>query len=69
MMTTSRRNSAQPVVKLLQKTSLKLAETEANIEMFSQMTRNAVATNDVMSFAVKQSKLKKGICSSPLHPP
>ena len=55
MMTTSARNSAQPVVKLLKKTSCKIAETEANIEMFSKMAKNAVATYDVRSFVTKQS--------------
>ena len=63
-MTTSARNSAQPVVKLLNKTSCKIAETEANIEMFSKMAKNAVATNDVRSFVTKQSdkmRVTKGL--------
>ena len=37
----------------------KLNETEAIVEMFSQMVSNGVATNDVRNFVVKQSNMKK----------
>ena len=37
----------------------KLNEIEANVEMFSQMVSNGVATNDVRNFVVKQSNMKK----------
>ena len=37
----------------------RLTETETNIEMFSRMVRTGVATNDVRSFVVKQSEMKR----------
>ena len=37
----------------------KLNETEAVIDMFSQMVRCGVATNDVRNFVTNQSNMKK----------
>ena len=43
----------------LKGTCKRLNETEAVVEMFSQMIRNGVATNDVRNFVAKQSDMKK----------
>ena len=37
----------------------RLNDTEANIEMFSQMVRCGVATNDIRNFVMRQSEMKK----------
>ena len=50
---------AKQVEKRLKKTSISIAETETNVEMFTKMTRLTVATNDVRSFVVNQAKLKR----------
>ena len=50
---------AKPVVKLLQKTCRRLAESEANVNMFKQMARNTIATNDVRSYVANQSKMRR----------
>ena len=43
----------------LKGTCKRLNETEAVVEMFSQMIRNGVATNNVRNFVAKQSDMKK----------
>ena len=50
MTTTPRDVSAKPAVKLLKKTCIKVAEVEENVSLFTKMTRNLVATNDVRQF-------------------
>ena len=50
---------AKRVEKLLKKISISIGETEANVEMFTEMTRCAIATNDVRSFVVNQARLKR----------
>ena len=60
MMTKPRsEGSAKPVEKLLQKTCKSIAEVEANVEMFTQMTKNAIATNDVRNYVKNQAMIKK----------
>ena len=50
------RASATKVVRRLKDVCRKLSVTESNVELFSKMTRNTIATNDVRSFMVSQSK-------------
>ena len=44
--------SDNKVEKLLEKTYLKLAESEATIEMFRRMLATGVSTNDVRNFMI-----------------
>ena len=50
--------NAKDVEELLERTCRKLCETEINIRLFSKMTRNGVATNDVRNFVSNQAMLK-----------
>ena len=47
------------VEKQLKEICMKLNETEANVEMFCNMVRNGIATNDVRNFVSKQSDMKR----------
>ena len=46
--------SDKEVVKQLEETCNKLAVNEANVELFTKMTRSRVATSDVRSFMESQ---------------
>ena len=61
MMTTSLEETcAETVARQLRQTCRKLAVTEANVELFSDMAKNGVATDDVRSFVVQQRE-KQGV--------
>ena len=47
------------VEKQLKEICMKLNETEANVEMFCNMVKNGVATNDVRNFVSKQTDMKR----------
>ena len=49
---------SQEVERQLEKTCVKLKETEVNIRLFDRMVKNGLATNDVRSFVSKQARLK-----------
>ena len=51
--------NAKDVEELLEKTCMKLSETEVNIRLFGKMARNGVATNDVRNFVSNQAALKR----------
>ena len=51
--------SDNKVEKLLEKTYLKLAESEATTEMFRRMLATGVSTNDVRNFMINQSKSRR----------
>ena len=57
--TPQKEERAQQVEKLLKKTCKNIAETEANVDMLTKMSKMAIATNDVRNFVVNQAKLKK----------
>ena len=53
------RASAKPVVRQLKEVYGKLALTEANIELLTRMTREAIATNDIRNFVRKQMSMRR----------
>ena len=57
--TTPSKGTCKSVEKQLKETTFKLAETQAVIDLFSRMVKSGIATNDVYSFVMKQSALRK----------
>ena len=57
--TTSSRGKNKTVEQQLTDITKKLAGTEMNIKLFSQMIRTGIGTNDAYNHAKKQSMLKK----------
>ena len=56
MTSPQKEENAKPAVKLLKKTCKRVAEVEVNVQLFTKMTKESVATNDVRSMVYKQAK-------------